>query len=875
MSGLRWLWRSWFSRARFESELDEELAFHVAARRDDLERSGLDRAAAERQARIELGMRETYKDECRQARGLTLLESLAIDLRQGARSLRRDRGFTLTALAVLGIALAANLLLFVFVRAYLYGGGVSAPRGAWVDIVAEDEQGRTRVLFTEEEAERVRAAARGTLALSYVEIEQRAAAGTTGRVAYGRWVSADYWRAVGVTPLAGRLLTAEEDRANIGPPAVLLTRAGWRRLFASDPQAVGKTLVLGGRAHVVAGIVPDEAKGFDPVIPQYFVGIGALPAGTVDEPRLFEIGGTLPRPGKEAERAVTAALQTVVPGLRELAAGQRSRVRELRAMRRRGLLAASDASQLSGAVLVIAVAFGLVLLVACANLANLSLSRAVARQREIAVRLSLGAGRARVVRQLLTESVLVATLAAGLGVGLAVLAVRALQNFVFRIVSDAGLDVSPIAADGWIVVAALALAVVAALAFGLAPALQSTMRELSLAAKRDAGAFGGRLRGEMLRRLLIVGQVAVSLVLLVVASLLVANGRHAATLPLGFDPERVLDAGMTPASPEWMRRLETIPGVAEVSAVSQLPLAGDLPRIAVRVGQTEATSRVRVVDERFFAALDLPLLAGRGFARAETTRGARVAVLGEASARRLFPEGAAIGRTFEVPARGEEDVPGSAAGDLRGGRYRARRGDRMVLRGARREHAVRSRGARRRRGRSGRRAGRAGRASSPRRPPARGVPRSGPCRGLRACAAQPLARAPARPVRDRRRDRRSARPGRGADERHRPLRRGGLPGQPAPARVRRARRARLVAGAHRPPGDGLGRPVGRSRILVGTPLCLALSLFLRAVVPALRSFDLASYAVVPAALAVLVVAASAVPAFRAARVDPSVVLRED
>lgn len=872
---LRFFRRAWLRPRRFEAELQEELAHHLAARRDDLVRSGVDAAAATRQARVELGMVETYKDECRQARGLSLLESLVADLRQGARGLRRDRGYTLTALAVLGIALAANLLLFVFVRAYLYGGGVAAPRGAWVDVVAEDEQGRSRVLFTEDQAQRVRAAARDALALTYLRIEHRGAAGVSGRLAYGRAVSAEYWRAVGVRPLAGRLLTAAEDRTPEGTPAVLLTRTGWRRLFAADPQVVGKTLLLGGRNYVVAGVVPDEAKGFDPVIPQYFVGLGALPAGTPEEPRLFEIGGLLPRPGGAAVRAATAAMQTVLPALRDLDAGGRSPVRELRVAPRRGLLAAGDASQLGGAVLVVAVAFGLVLLVACANLANLSLSRAVARQREIAVRLSLGAGRARVVRQLLTESVLLALLAAVVGVGLAVAGVRGLQAFVFRIVTEAGLDVSPIAPDGWIAVAALALALLAAVAFGLAPALESTLRELSAAAKREAGAFGGRMRGETLRRALIVGQVAVSLVLLVVASLLVANARRAATLPLGFDPARVLDAGMTPASPAWVHRLETTPGVAEVSAVSQLPLTGDLPRLAVRVGEAEATARVRVVDERFFAALDLPLLEGRGFARAEAASGARLAVLGAAAARRLLPGGSAVGRTFEVPARGEEDVPGVPPGRyevigvvpdaVTGWFFAARDANVLYVPGA---------------------LGGPGVGAVVVRAAAGALP--GLAERLRAACREVDAAAVCEPA---------------PLTRYLSLQRGpfeiagaiggalglaaalmsgiGLYGVVAFQVNQRRREFGVRAALGSSPGrivrlamGAAGRSVALG-ILLGAPFCVALSVFLRATVPALRSFDLASYAAVPAALAVLVTAASALPAFRAARVDPAVVLRED
>lgn len=653
---LRLIWRAWFGRAVFEADLESELAFHLAERRDALVEAGGTPEDAARQARLELGMLESHKEACRGSRGLLALESLLGDLRYAGRGLRRSPGFTATALLVLGVSIGANALFFTVYRAYVSKG---APRGGGraCDVVARDRTGAERDSFSRAEANEIVAAGAGAFASAYLTAEVRLALRqSTQSAAYGRAVSASYFRGLGGRPRLGRSLIPEEDSVQAEVPGVVLSDSGWKRLLGADPAPLGRPLILSGTSFQVIGVLGPEAADFEALQPQLWISLAALESlrsRNLEDPPTYGVRGTL-LPGISIEQA-----SGVLGGLRFREAGadeQQSPV----VVEHRGLLSAGDAPGIRLAAVPVFLAFALVLFVACANLANLSLARVAAREREIAIRLSLGAGRARVVRQLLVESLVLSILAALIALPFCAGAILPLQRLAMRPIEALGVDPTPISADGWTVVIALSLSVIAGLAFGLGPALQVTRRDLVVRAGGEGGRGRARLGPITLRRSLLVLQIALSLVLLVVASSLGRNASRSSLQQVGFDAGRILDAGSSRPSRELLRRLAATPGIAAVTTTSALPLAGNPGRQSVRVaGRSEALD-FRAVDDQFFGTLEIPLLRGRSFVAAEAGSTARVAVVSAATARRLWPEGDALGQEIQVLAEASPTGPATA-----------------------------------------------------------------------------------------------------------------------------------------------------------------------------------------------------------------------
>ena len=597
------------------------------------------------------------------------MDALRQDLRYALRSLRRRPGFTLVVVLTLAVAIGPLTAVFSVVDAVLlkplpfaeadrvvqiWSGGGAAPHGPTSSANFLDYRELNRS-FESIAAEDFR----------WFNLTSESGDARPERV-HAALVSPSFFRVLGVKPAFGRALQADEERADAR--VAVISDALWRRRFAADPQVVGQPIVLNGEQWTVAGIMP---PGFD--FPSSLIGMPmemwAPLAWAPNEIQrgMRELGLTARlRPGVSlgaARRdmdAVTSRLATEYP--RENAGVRANLVpvrEELVSGSRRTLLV------LFGAV-------ALVLLIACANVANLSLSRASTRQRELHIRSALGAGRARIARQLLTESLILAAAAATLGMLSAVW----LTDFLVSLNPTALPHAAAIRVDGRVLAFVLVTATLTGLAFGAAPAWQLSTARLadalrgggrSLTAARDRRRAGGAL---------VVLEMATAFVLLVGAGLVVRSLERLVRVDPGFDTRRVLAARVVLPSGKYasgdrqrqfvadgVARLAAVPGVSNAAAVDYLPFGrGDASLDMTVEGRIapprdEANAHVRSIAGDYFGTMRIPLLSGRAFTSADRAGAPLVAIVNATMARRYWSRESPIGRRVRIGGRDSDDAP--------------------------------------------------------------------------------------------------------------------------------------------------------------------------------------------------------------------------
>jgi predicted permease len=668
-----------FGFFRRDRELDEEIRFHLDAAAASHERRGLAPDAARRAALRDFGgltqMKEAYRDQ----RGLPALETLLRDVRYGLRTLRRAPTFSAAALLTMALGIGANTAIFSVVQGVLLRPLPYPQPERLVHFARHSPSGPqlgqdgARYLFFREHLRGVEALAASSGAGSFNLVT-----GGSAEFVSALAVSKDYFRVVGVPPAIGQAFTAEHD-AEGGPDVAILSHGLWQRQFGGDAAVLGRTMLLGERAVTVIGVMPASFRGtwpFDLVLP--------LRPSTTGRGGGFnyEVIGRL-RPGVTIEQA-SAEAASAWAAFRE---AQPSRL--VRGELPSGFLAyqQSLAAPVRPVLLVLLGAVAVLLLIACANTANLMLARASGRSREIAVRSALGAARPRIVCQLLTESVLLAVAGGVLGVAAAYYAVPLLVSLA---PSGFILSTHEVRVDGAVLAASLGLAVGTGLLFGLAPALSLSRRDLVEAFKEDgARATGGR-RSSLARRALVVSEVALCSVLLVGAGLLIQTFVSLWTLDPGFDPRGVLTARMSMQGSRYavpsdlnrfydeaLDRIRRIPGVSAAAVTSGLPLARALN---LNVDTLDGPERIenaltdwRYVSEEYFDAMRIPVVAGRQFTEADRAGAPPVVVVSEEFARRFFKGVNALGRHVRVfDADGSMEIVGIVK-DLVEGSLRAPR----------------------------------------------------------------------------------------------------------------------------------------------------------------------------------------------------------
>jgi len=599
------------------------------------------------------------------------------DFRHALRMLRRSPGFTAAAVATLALGIGANAALFMVLDAVVLRPLPAGEPGELVLISPVDARGRVGGGFDEATFQMLRDRGRPVADLfAFDSAPLRVEADGQSEILQGSVVSGSYFQTLRVRAALGRTLTMEDDRASAAPVAVV-SESYWTRRFGREPSVLGQTVDIKGLSFRIAGVSAAGFSGIEPGHPsEVWVPMSAWQAVRLKDHDRTGVMGRL-RPGVSAAAATPVLAAIYRDALLATAGGapSPSRRSEIRAssieLRPGGRGTEGLREELSRRLTILLGAAGLLLLIACANVANLQLARAKARQKEIAVRLALGAGTRRLVRQLLTESFLLGSIGGVAGVAAAAWSSAALVHAV----GGRNLPVSP-ATEWRVLLFSAAVTLAAAAVFGLAPALKAAARDPARDLKGPAFERAARRRLPFADAL-VVSQFALSLALVTGAALLARTLSSLHAVDPGFRPQGVLLFWLYPtlsgidgpAEKDLYRAVEetlsTVPGARSASDFRFGFFAGRWERQAFAEGSAGGRETRPVffdaVGPGFFETMGIPVRIGRGVSRADTSRSARVAVLNQSAARRLFGEESPIGRAigFETPAD-DAAVPGTA-----------------------------------------------------------------------------------------------------------------------------------------------------------------------------------------------------------------------
>jgi predicted permease len=651
-----------------QEQLEQEIQSHLEMAKHDRMDRGETSAQAERSARREFGNVALVENVTRDQWGWLRLETFLQDLRYGARTLRKNPGFTLIAVLTLALGIGANTAIFSLVNGILLRPlpyphpeqlvGLTGyyPKGG---LAAMREQVRTMDVA------------------GYVEGYEFNLTGLGEPVRLtGTLVSANLFSVLGTAPELGRPFSAGEDLAGQNN-YVMVSHTLWQRKFASDPAVIGRSISLEGIPRQIVGVMPADF-GFPSPKTDVWIPLDIDARNTLS----YWAGDFMPvigrmRPGATIEQCAAEArlFQSYVSTLFPWQMPETWNA-GLSAVSLRDGLAADMRTRL----LILLAAVALVLLIACANVANLTLARAAIREKEIAIRASLGAARHRIVRQLLTESVLMAAAGGALGLIFAAVGLSVLKSAL----PASTPRLSDVTLDWRVLIFTAALVIFTGIVSGLAPALQSSRTELTGSLK--AGARGTTLSGGWLRNTLVVGELALAVLLVSAAGLLIRSLWALSHLDPGFRSENVLTVRVTPnesfcSEPsrcfsfyrDLVGRTESLPGVSAAALISTLPLGGRVHKRSINVeGYLPASAGIEpllwmnMVSPGYFRAMGIPILSGREFAEADTSGSPRVAIVSADTARRFWPNQDAVGKHIRLVREKDWSTIIGVAADVRG-----------------------------------------------------------------------------------------------------------------------------------------------------------------------------------------------------------------
>lgn len=651
-------WRALFRRHEVERELEAELRFHLERDTAENLKRGMSPEEARFAALRSFGGVDQSREECRDARGVRLLEEFLWDVRYGMRMLAKQPGFTCVAVLTLALGIGANTAIFSVVNSVLLRElpFKNPDQLMWVWSNRSDRDKAPFALpdfldYRDQNQTLEDIAAFSNIGLSLPGNER------TERL-QGMRVSADLFQLLGVEPSAGRTLLPEDD-----DPAqrhvVVLTYESWQRRFGGDPRMVGKTLNLNGEGYEIVGILPQR---FD--LPNREAELAIPLAPDADPLRSERASVNFLRAVARLKPGVTR--QQAEADLTAVVARERQLYGEAY-LKKTGVQLVPLYEEMVGGVRtglwVLLGAVGLVLLIGCSNLAALSLARASARHHEMAIRKALGATSRRLVRQTLTESLILGVLGGGAGLMLAAWGVRfllALNPTRLPREQEIGVDLRVL---GF----AVATSMGATLIFGILPALQGARTEMLGELKASGRGAGQSARRNRSRSLLVITEVALSLLLLICAGLLIKSFMRVQAIEPGFDPTNAMAIRLSLPQVGYpnreatalfcdklLARIQALPGVEAVGAVSILPLSPGIRSVdfsiagkALSPGDTHV-SRFGMVTPDYFRAMKIPLLYGRPFNHHDNANSVPVAVINETMVRRFWPKGDAIGARINI-----------------------------------------------------------------------------------------------------------------------------------------------------------------------------------------------------------------------------------
>ena len=668
---------SWFARKKWEQDASDELRFHIEQQTGANIAAGMAPDEARREAALQFGAVEGVKEDCREQRRGFWLETIAADARYAFRMMRKNPGFAAIAILTLALGIGANTAIFSVVYAVLLKPLPYADPSQLVLVTeAKPQEGVELTGTSYPNFEDWRAQ---NNVFSELAADQAHDLTVTGRgepfVVNTTVVTPEIFALLEAQPLLGRTFVPGDGKRGAAP-VVILSENIWRSRFGADPKIVGSSVSLDKRSFTILGIMrsgfraPTLSRNQDIWIP------------LVDDPLfgtwMARRGGHWARvigrlkPGvsmAQAEADMEAIAGRLGKDFPEENAGWTIRVQPLQK---------AMVGDVKPALLVLIGAVALVLLIACANIANLLLARATSRAKEMSVRIALGAGRGRIVRQLLTESAALGLLGGAAGILVAYWGVQSLRSFLPAEMAQ----MKAIRVDGWVLAFALFLSVAASLVFGLAPALFAAGSDLQKTLREGAGRGGASGSRQKARSILAAAEIAVAMVLLVGAGLLVRSFISLTAVSPGFRTERLMKAEVslpqfeysTPA--QWnafandlLARIQAEPGMRDSAIAIPLPLADGNVNLGFEIEGVAAapSTNTRAADyvaasPEYFRVMGVPLLRGREFSRADVASTPRVAIISEAMARTYFPNEDPIGRRIIFGFPPDGDAPREIVG---------------------------------------------------------------------------------------------------------------------------------------------------------------------------------------------------------------------
>lgn len=648
--------RALLRRKTVETELEEELRFHLERQVEKYVQSGMSREDALGRARLEFGGVELAKEECRDARGIHFIESLVQDLRFGVRMLRKSPGFTTAAVLTLALGIGANTAIFGLVDSQLLNALPFPHIERLVNVWTTDAGGDMHSPFPSQ-----------YLALRKYSQSFDQVAGT-GWVDYfhgsdgsgwqnltGRLVSSNWLPALGLQPLLGRNFRDEEQISG-QDAVVILSYNCWHTRFHGDPDIVGKQIVLNRRPVTVVGVLPrslevsnGDAEIFAPLVLDSYLNDAKLRVGGTVRMRIL----ARLKPGVTLQQA-RSETEAIAKGLRgPLITSDRSGHLIVESFEETFRDIGPTVKNAQRGLWITAVASGVVLLIACANVASLLLARGVKRYREVAVRSALGCTRGRMIRQLLTESTLLFLCGGSLGL----LVARWSNEVIGKLATGIVQNNVYVEINARILAIGLGVCLLSALAFGMIPALQATRVNLNDSLKDT---IRGTASGAMTRRprnLLVMFQAALGMVLLVGFGLLFRSLLHVESAPIGFDPQNVVTATVSLSVSRYyepsaktlfmqkvVERIHAMPAVESVGIVDSLPMNGaDSVRLSIEAPSSKPANIGEEVffvsvSPEYFSSLKIPMLRGRAFQETDTGKAGPVAIVNRTFTEAYFPD---------------------------------------------------------------------------------------------------------------------------------------------------------------------------------------------------------------------------------------------